>query len=179
MPKSYSKICSVCYANFTTTRSNQKYCTPNCRTVGKLALVRVSIRQLRADRRAKGLCVECGNRARQNMAKCVDCAARHRDLNTRYARMVRMQVLIGYGCVCDCCGEHRWEMLAIDHVNGRGAEHRRAGRDLGHAFYKRLITLGFPKDEYRLLCHNCNCALGHYGYCPHEREREAALEAVA
>jgi hypothetical protein len=26
---------------------------------------------------------------------------------------------------------------------------------------------GFPKG-FRVLCHNCNFAHGHYGYCPHK-----------
>jgi hypothetical protein len=29
-----------------------------------------------------------------------------------------------------------------------------------------LARNGFP-DGYRVLCHNCNMALGQYGYCPH------------
>jgi hypothetical protein len=30
---------------------------------------------------------------------------------------------------------------------------------------------------YRVLCHNCNMALGFYGYCPHHPERSE--QAVA
>lgn len=33
--------------------------------------------------------------------------------------------------------------------------------------YKRVIEEGFP-DTYRLLCWNCNCAIGIYGECPHK-----------
>ena len=34
-----------------------------------------------------------------------------------------------------------------------------------------LKKLGYPKDGYQLLCHNCNCAKGWYGACPHTEER--------
>jgi hypothetical protein len=44
---------------------------------------------------------------------------------------------------------------------------------MGRAMYLHLIRSRFPRDKYRLLCHNCNMAFGLYGYCPHEREREA------
>lgn len=27
---------------------------------------------------------------------------------------------------------------------------------------------GYPKG-FRVLCHNCNMAIGFYGYCPHSR----------
>lgn len=30
------------------------------------------------------------------------------------------------------------------------------------------VAQGYPKDRYRLLCYNCNCAIGARGYCPHK-----------
>lgn len=85
---------------------------------------------------------------------------------------LREEVLTAYGYACVCCGESRPEFLAIDHVNGDGAQHRREMRSRAMAhLYRLLKKQGFPKDRFRLLCHNCNHALGLYGYCPHERER--------
>lgn len=66
---------------------------------------------------------------------------------------------------CACCGECTIEFLAIDHINGGGAADRRAGRSSGN-LYRRLKNQGFP-NCFRVLCHNCNSALGFYGYCPH------------
>lgn len=71
---------------------------------------------------------------------------------------------------CACCGETNIEFLSIDHINQNGAEHRRTlpkNRRCGSGFYNWLIKNGFP-EGYRVLCLNCNFALGHFGYCPHE-----------
>jgi hypothetical protein len=38
--------------------------------------------------------------------------------------------------------------------------------------YLRVRSLGFPKDLYQLLCHNCNQAKAWYGACPHQLKRE-------
>lgn len=94
---------------------------------------------------------------------------------------LRDEVLREYGhaCQCDGCQETRAEFLAVDHTNGDGSAHRkeiggtqRAGGAMTYLWLKRH---GFPKDRFRLLCHNCNLSRGLYGYCPHEREREKAL----
>lgn len=33
-----------------------------------------------------------------------------------------------------------------------------------------FIKQNFPKDEYQLLCMNCNFAKGLYSGCPHQRQ---------
>lgn len=95
---------------------------------------------------------------------------------------VRNAVLRAYGATCACCGDRHTEFLALDHVNGDGAEHR---RQLGgnrrsprsHQVYVDVIRRGFP-PEFRLLCHNCNMARSIYGACPHESERLEAEKGV-
>lgn len=79
-------------------------------------------------------------------------------------RQLREEVIREYGGECSCCGEALYEFLAIDHIGNWG---HLEGRKGGHPLYKRLKTQGFPKDLYRLLCHNCNQSIGIYGYCPH------------
>ena len=86
-------------------------------------------------------------------------------------RLVRLEAIAAYGGQCACCGEVRQEFLTIDHINGGGNKHRKALN--GSSVFDALKREGFPKDRYRLLCYNCNCALAHRGYCPHERERVA------
>jgi hypothetical protein len=84
-------------------------------------------------------------------------------------RQAKQLVVDAYGGKCECCGESMVEFLTIDHINNDGALHRRkVGK--GRRIYKDLIALGFPKDNYRLLCFNCNIARGFYGYCPHKPE---------
>lgn len=67
--------------------------------------------------------------------------------------------------------ECRAEVLA---AYGGGNAHRRLlGRNgkmiTTPAFYRWLLKHHCPKDQFRLLCHNCNFSLGCHGYCPHQR----------
>ncbi len=90
--------------------------------------------------------------------------------STAYARRLRLQVLEAYGGTppsCACCGVAHLEFLAIDHVGGGGNAHRKAiGATKPIDMCRWLKRNGFPPG-FRVLCHNCNSALGHYGYCPH------------
>jgi hypothetical protein len=82
-------------------------------------------------------------------------------------RAVKREVIDAYGKVCACCAESSIEFLAIDHINGDGFHERQMGM-VGSTMYRVLRNAGFPdKDRYRVLCHNCNTAIGTYGYCPH------------
>ncbi len=70
---------------------------------------------------------------------------------------------------CECCGESHLEFLTVDHIAGNGSLHRKSlgGSRSGSAgIYMYIIKKGFPSG-YKILCFNCNCALGFLGYCPH------------
>lgn len=74
-----------------------------------------------------------------------------------------------YGGKCACCGESHLEFLQIDHVNGGGNLQRKAiRRSSGQDFYHWLKSNHFPFG-FRVLCANCNSAIGYYGYCPHSK----------
>ena len=83
---------------------------------------------------------------------------------------VRYRVLSYYSGgipTCACCGESTFQFLAIDHVDGGGGKDRKSlGLRNATELYRYLEKEGFPPG-YRVLCHNCNLALGFYGYCPH------------
>ena len=111
--------------------------------------------------------VLAGNRARQRTGKY---KAKQRVAGALIRISQRIQCLIAYGTVCACCGEDHYEFLAVDHIHGKGHEHRAALRRAGTVLYRWLVKNNFPPG-FRVLCHNCNSALGFYGYCPHERER--------
>lgn len=86
----------------------------------------------------------------------------------RYRKKVRLKVLEHYGGKCQCCGEDKYEFLSIDHINGGGNKHRKEnGLLTGQGTYRWLIRNNFPKG-FRVLCHNCNFAFGHYKKCPHQ-----------
>jgi transcriptional regulator with XRE-family HTH domain len=84
----------------------------------------------------------------------------------------RLEALLRYGGdppQCACCGETVVEFLAVDHVNGGGGKHRRALHGRVSSIYLWLRQEGYP-DGFRVLCHNCNSAMGYYGYCPHQKK---------
>lgn len=90
-----------------------------------------------------------------------------------YRRKLRLEVLTHYGNgtpECACCREATFEFLSIDHVNGGGRRHRQSVGDV----YRFLKRNGFPTG-YRVLCHNCNNAIGAYGYCPHQKAHSPRL----
>lgn len=133
--------------------------------------------------------------SRGREAKCVDCLRvekklqwlKHKDApgarerrnqyHTEHKQRLRAETLAAYGNKCACCGESRVEFLGIDHTKGGGGQHRKQLQKAGINFYCWLRQQGYPRDDYQLLCHNCNLAKGFYGYCPHEREREHASKS--
>ena len=93
----------------------------------------------------------------------------HREAHARR----KLTVLMFYGGnppKCACCGEGTIQFLAIDHVNGGGNQHRKQSGIKGGGIYMWLIRNGFP-EGYQVLCHNCNCAKGFFGKCPHEQAK--------
>jgi hypothetical protein len=101
-----------------------------------------------------------------------------RQKNKRYKDRMREECFEHYGNKCQCCGEHRKEFFAMHHIEGGGRQHRLSEKMLqqGGGIYLYLKRRGYPKN-FEIQCHNCNAARGYYGYCPHEREREAELLA--
>ena len=84
------------------------------------------------------------------------------------SRVRKTRIISEYGGRCCCCGDTHFEFLTIDHINGGGLQHR---REIGRGnFYNWLKQNGYPKSGFRLLCMNCNFAVGHYGACPHQTE---------
>jgi hypothetical protein len=108
---------------------------------------------------------------------------RHRVTSRAYQMGLRMGCLLAYGGeppVCACCGEYRIPFLAIDHINGGGKTHRLSigAATIGpHAVYRWLKKNGYP-EGFRVLCHNCNYALGLYGKCPHEDEHARLVDTT-
>jgi hypothetical protein len=88
--------------------------------------------------------------------------------NQSQAHKINKEIVINkYGGECACCHENIIEFLVIDHINGRGNEHRKkAGVGLGVNICRWIINNNFP-EGFRVLCHNCNAVLGRFGFCPH------------
>ena len=85
----------------------------------------------------------------------------------RYKKQ-RLRCLEYYGGKCACCGEDKYEFLALDHIKGGGTKHR---KEIGSCLQRWLVRNDFP-EGFRVLCHNCNISHGNYGFCPHEKEKQ-------
>jgi len=99
--------------------------------------------------------------------QCKQC---HKECVTEEVRSLRYKIINHYSkgkVKCACCGEFHIEFLVIDHIKGGGRAQR---KELGGTrnFYKWVIKNNYPRG-FQILCHNCNCAKGFYGYCPHKR----------
>jgi hypothetical protein len=94
--------------------------------------------------------------------------ARQRDAAA--ARALKLEMVMGYGGACVCCGESEPTFLTLDHTRGGGlAERKRLG---SAGIYKRLKAEGWPRDGYQLLCMNCNLATKYGRTCPHQVQEE-------
>jgi hypothetical protein len=114
--------------------------------------------------------------ARRIIAK--NCYWRNRDKYLKLGKLktqkLKLEILVRYSGIkpkCACCAEPQIEFLTIDHIENNGAAERKKLRKLGISFYRWLKQNNFPKG-YRVLCMNCNFALGKFGYCPHRDKRK-------
>jgi hypothetical protein len=99
-----------------------------------------------------------------------DILIRKRINGRKFYSRLKKEIIQVYGCICQCCGESNPTLLTIDHINGGGDKHR---KEVGsHVLYPWLKKNGYPKDNFQLLCWNCNCTKGHFGCCPHDPDFE-------
>lgn len=92
-------------------------------------------------------------------------AIAHPEKQKEYRKKLRSVILNHYGGKCICCGETQKEFLAVDHISGNGAKHR---KEIGSSnIYWWIKKNNFPPG-FQILCHNCNLAKGFYGSCPHK-----------
>jgi len=80
----------------------------------------------------------------------------------------RIEAIQFYGGKCECCGESNMDMLTFDHINGVG---EKEDKKSSLRYYRNKIEAGYPNDKFRLLCWNCNAAIGIFGYCPHHASK--------
>src|SRR5579863_513503 len=76
---------------------------------------------------------------------------------------LRYETLVHYSSdppSCSCCGEPYFEFLTIDHINGGGRQHRML---LGYVKLDVWLRANNYPPGYRVLCMNCNHAIGQYG----------------
>ena len=70
----------------------------------------------------------------------------------------KLKVYKHYGNCCCMCKESDPIVLQIDHIKDNGKDHvdGKGRRVTGNQLYCQIIKANYPKDEYQLLCANCN-----------------------
>ena len=114
------------------------------------------------DKHKEAIIAKAGQWAKNNKDK-------RRAINATWRWKIRLKMIEAYGGACACCGESEPRFLSIDHVNNDGNARRREGELTGAELYRWLRDNGWPKDDYQLLCMNCNFSKGHFGECPHKK----------
>lgn len=138
-----------------------------------------------ASREAVGKCIYCGKRKASNGFKgCKICRKKKSEATSRFIKnnphiqkeyhlKVRKEVLAKYGNKCTCCGEDKWPLLVIDHVNNDGGRERKElyGGQSGssHSFFL-MLKREEVREDLQILCWNCNAAKSLYGCCPHSTQ---------
>ena len=101
---------------------------------------------------------------------------RYRDNAAQARAALRDEVINAYGGHCVCCGEQEKAFLTIDHVTMTSREHRTVARS---SVYVDLKRRGWPKEDFRLLCMNCNWVIRGGKACPHQTDVMAIGACVA
>lgn len=143
--KSENKICTICLVDLDASNTN-KYSFDH----------------------AKYMCKTCESKRAKE--KYIARKELIREQQRIYDLSCKQKVIEAYGGKCACCNENTIEFLTIDHINNDGAEDRKKnGNKTGGKLYRWLIKNYFPRGEYQVLCFNCNCSKGFFGYCPHNK----------
>jgi len=90
-----------------------------------------------------------------------------RQYRQTHSQQIRIEILTHYGngkLACVRCGLDDIRALSIDHINGKGAEHRQI-EGTGFGFYRWLVRNNLP-EGYQTLCMSCQ-----FIKCAEEGER--------
>jgi hypothetical protein len=115
----------------------------------------------------------------KRIAACRDWGERNHDrtlsLHASRRARVKADAFEHYGRECYCCGEGDPMFLGLDHIDGKGAEHR---REIGMQAALWAYRNDWP-PIFRTACHNCNqAAHANGGTCPHNRAANERAERL-
>lgn len=118
--------------------------------------------------RAKGLCNACY--CRQWLDLNPFKREHLKGLNKANYYKYKQEMLNAYGNKCECCGEIEPAFLSLEHKKRNGQKHRnRLGS--GFAIWLEIRSQGFSKEDYTLLCMNCQRGTLLLEGCPHKRSQ--------
>ena len=139
----------------------------SCKKCADGARIRQALWKLKNPEKAKAQNIIARAKVNSDPIRRAQYLQRMAEANRESSKKYRLQAINHYSQGrnnCACCGESHVEFLAIDHINGGGGKHR---KQINQPFFRWLNKSNYP-EGFRVLCHNCNMALGLYGKCPHK-----------
>ena len=119
--------------------------------------------------RGRGLCYNCYQSEYQRGYLGPDQTDEQREHRRKVLRGIarrkyytlRDEMFEALGKKCADCGISTEHVLSLDHINNDGADHRRSLGTNGRMGTMRQVILdvkrrGWPKEEFQILCFNCN-----------------------
>jgi hypothetical protein len=157
-------VCPTCKQSFQRHVKTAKFCSHSCHMVWRMN----PSHERRTPEEKQEIKRRYANDKWHKMRGDPEWRKLKRQATNKHNKKIRLAALMAYGglsCSCDHhgkpCGQKPIEFLALDHVGGNGKIPGEGGLPL----CRKLRKLGYPSG-YRVLCHNCNSSLGHYGRCP-------------
>jgi len=138
--------------------------------------VRLNKQKMYAKNKSGNLCVTCSLPTTTTSVYCEQCNQKNRERGRKTAKATKLKVISHYGGKCYCCQESIIDLLTIDHINGKGAKHRKElgnGKTnyCGEKFYSWLVKQGLPSG-YQTACFSCNAGRHiNGGVCPHQKNK--------
>jgi len=87
-----------------------------------------------------------------NNVKKYVCNTCHNKKKINYQINLKLKTYQHYNNCCNICKCSKLEFLTIDHINNDGAIHRKITKNI----YAWLKIHNYPKDNFQILCFNCN-----------------------
>lgn len=119
---------------------------------------------------SKGVCKRCYHRLYMQKRRKID-PELHAKLVRDHRKSIKLEFIKEYGGKCTCCQESIIEFLTLEHKKRDGKQHREKYQTTTQQLAD-LRRRGWPKDNYEILCFNCNMASRYDGICPHKKEKE-------
>ncbi len=117
--------------------------------------------------RAKGLCLQCYQTERMRYYRSRDGKAKHAALARQQRKKLKDEFLQEYGGKCSCCGEKERAFLTLEHKRKDGKQHRKKYSTTSQMLAD-IKRMGWPKDNYEIMCFNCNVG-SKLDECPHKK----------
>ena len=95
------------------------------------------------------LCKYCFSSSKIKKGICSLCSSK---LKHNYQINLKLKAYRMYGNSCALCRCNQPQYLTIDHINNNGNHHRKSIYNI----YSWLKNHNYPRDNYQVLCFNCN-----------------------